>query len=485
MGVDLGAVRVHHDRSADQLNRAVSAKAFTTGDDVFFSSGAYEPASKQGQHLLAHELAHTVQQSGAARRSTIRRMSVQNTDFSKTTTVNVFSGGASGSVAEFSDGAGSIIVKVDQKIGNEVAVADTIISQGGKKNGNSKGFSVGAPASRVASPSEVQAIKSATNAHIGTADPRNFLTGLDSGGPVIIAERLAGEKFHDLLDKAKLTRPDGNGGLEANPEAEAFKMLTQAGPLLALAKAAPADILMGMFDRIVGTFNGENFIYDQAKQAFNFVDNTQNGAGGFLTSVQQKFGSQVSTYTSQTSFTDWCTSTYVLELQNKDFGAIATRMANTLSSGLASRLNQLRKGEGKIIRQFAAHIEPYKPMMVATITKGLKAGHATLMGQLKNPVSLAAGVAADKRFEVVESLSARYFFLKGASAAEAWPKATAQATKLVPRTVAAPKAPVRPNTPTPALPKKPATPFAGAQPRGQGARATGGGHRMPQLPKVP
>jgi len=64
LGADLSRVRVHTDHAADQLNRALSASAFTTGSDVFFSQGAYNPGSSDGQKLLAHELTHVVQQGG-------------------------------------------------------------------------------------------------------------------------------------------------------------------------------------------------------------------------------------------------------------------------------------------------------------------------------------------------------------------------------------------------------------------------------------
>jgi hypothetical protein len=64
-GVDFGAVRIHHDSQATQLNRKIQARAFTTGSDVFFSAGEYNPGSADGQQLLAHELTHVVQQGGA------------------------------------------------------------------------------------------------------------------------------------------------------------------------------------------------------------------------------------------------------------------------------------------------------------------------------------------------------------------------------------------------------------------------------------
>ncbi|MEQ8753318.1 MAG: DUF4157 domain-containing protein [Coleofasciculus sp. G1-WW12-02] len=61
-GADFSGVRVHTDGTSDQLNQSIQAKAFTTGQDVFFRKGAYNPGSRGGQELLAHELTHVVQQ---------------------------------------------------------------------------------------------------------------------------------------------------------------------------------------------------------------------------------------------------------------------------------------------------------------------------------------------------------------------------------------------------------------------------------------
>ena len=63
---DLSDVRVHTDDTADKLNHAVSARAFATGTDVYFARGEYNPGSADGDRLIAHELAHVVQQRGAA-----------------------------------------------------------------------------------------------------------------------------------------------------------------------------------------------------------------------------------------------------------------------------------------------------------------------------------------------------------------------------------------------------------------------------------
>jgi hypothetical protein len=53
--------------TADRLNRSVSARAFATGTDVYVANGEYSPGSADGDRLIAHELAHVVQQRGAPR----------------------------------------------------------------------------------------------------------------------------------------------------------------------------------------------------------------------------------------------------------------------------------------------------------------------------------------------------------------------------------------------------------------------------------
>ena len=76
-GRDFSDVRVHTDAHANQLARSVQAKAFTTGNNIVFRSGQYNPTEPSGQHLLAHELTHVVQQSGDKGRSTLHRQFIQ------------------------------------------------------------------------------------------------------------------------------------------------------------------------------------------------------------------------------------------------------------------------------------------------------------------------------------------------------------------------------------------------------------------------
>jgi hypothetical protein len=71
-GRDLGHVRVHHGSAAATLARDINARAFTHGADIYFGAGQYDASSTEGRRLLAHELAHTVQQDdGTLRRKAL------------------------------------------------------------------------------------------------------------------------------------------------------------------------------------------------------------------------------------------------------------------------------------------------------------------------------------------------------------------------------------------------------------------------------
>lgn len=65
-GFDFGAVRIHTDQRAADSARDVDALAYTVGRDIVFATGQYAPGSQQGRRLLAHELAHVVQQTAGS-----------------------------------------------------------------------------------------------------------------------------------------------------------------------------------------------------------------------------------------------------------------------------------------------------------------------------------------------------------------------------------------------------------------------------------
>ncbi|HVL26277.1 MAG TPA: DUF4157 domain-containing protein [Thermomicrobiales bacterium] len=61
---DLAAVRVHHDAAAARAARNADARAFAAGRDIFFAEGAFSPVTRAGRELIAHEVAHVLQQTG-------------------------------------------------------------------------------------------------------------------------------------------------------------------------------------------------------------------------------------------------------------------------------------------------------------------------------------------------------------------------------------------------------------------------------------
>jgi Domain of unknown function (DUF4157) len=65
-GYDFSGVRIHTDATAAQSASDVSALAYTVGRDVVFGAGQYSPSTASGRTLLAHELAHVIQQRGTA-----------------------------------------------------------------------------------------------------------------------------------------------------------------------------------------------------------------------------------------------------------------------------------------------------------------------------------------------------------------------------------------------------------------------------------
>ncbi len=78
IGADFSNVSIHTNSNAVQMNKDLGAKAFTHGSDIYFNQGQYDTNSSTGQHLLAHELTHTVQQGGADIKRNCSETSVTN-----------------------------------------------------------------------------------------------------------------------------------------------------------------------------------------------------------------------------------------------------------------------------------------------------------------------------------------------------------------------------------------------------------------------
>lgn len=110
-GTDLSDVRIHTDGAAADSARMLRAQAFTTGSDVYFGDGHWRPDTHQGQRLIAHELAHVVQQrTGGAQPPAASSMVSSPTDPSERqaeVAAGEFAAGRSVDVGALSAGSGA------------------------------------------------------------------------------------------------------------------------------------------------------------------------------------------------------------------------------------------------------------------------------------------------------------------------------------------------------------------------------------------
>ena len=86
-GANFSNVNIHTDSKAVQMSKQLGAQAFTHGNDVYFNKGKYNPNSKEGKHLLAHELTHTIQQMGSKAQNSVQKLS--DSDCSTTKHLNL------------------------------------------------------------------------------------------------------------------------------------------------------------------------------------------------------------------------------------------------------------------------------------------------------------------------------------------------------------------------------------------------------------
>ncbi|HSL75009.1 MAG TPA: DUF4157 domain-containing protein [Ilumatobacteraceae bacterium] len=438
-GADFSSVSVHTGAESDQLNRALNAKAFTVGSDIFFSGNSYSPGSETGRELLAHELTHTVQQGavGVRRRATdhvgvtttpvevVQRLTVAGTRWQKTKKVHVLEQGASGNVASFDDGSGSVIVKSNQAIGAEVAVAAGLFDalDGGKHDG----YSGGAPAVRVASKSEIATIRSVTQDKL-KGDPRNFVSGLGEN-MTLIMDRFEGENVKDLLAKRQTKKKLFSKGRTMDTKSLASQIASSPGPLTVLGRSAGVDIVMGMGDRYVAQYNADNFMFDPKKKRFGFVDNTENWSGGFLTTVITK---DLQRADPKSGFHDWCSTTrYVSMFAQDDMDGLTDLIYDNLIDGGVVYEMVRKKEKHPDADAVAELVANQEPQMRQWLKNGLSQGRAAMIGALQNPVALAGGLSPDKQHDAVTSLAARGRFLQGDAEAVAWHAGKQRAQQLL------------------------------------------------------
>ncbi|WP_258040743.1 DUF4157 domain-containing protein [Pseudanabaena sp. BC1403] len=363
MGADFSGVKVHTDSQSDQLNKSIQAKAFTTGQDVFFRQGAYEPSSKGGQELIAHELTHVVQQNGAqnvANRSTnksklsrkpersqgtqvpaspiklslsslshdqtIQRLSLHDTDWNKVTRFRASEGGVGG-VIFVSDNKSTLVVKPNVREKDEEMIASHLHGSmaSTKKNDRGGKWNIANLDRRFAIHKDVVGIQARAAHFMDDLDPRT-LTLLEAVAvnTTMIQEAAQGVSgFGEIMqDQTK----DGGHIKSANDRIiskkdkvnknSPLKLLTQDPSFaIALGRLAAADIFLGNFDRIVGSANLDNLLMNMSQGKIYPIDNVDPAS-------RVKFTEQVGAQ--KITLQDWLNHPLVTMFIGGHYNAIAT-----------------------------------------------------------------------------------------------------------------------------------------------------------------
>ncbi|MGV3604189.1 MAG: DUF4157 domain-containing protein [Dyadobacter fermentans] len=91
-GHDFSDVRLHTGSNAVQMSRDMQAQAFTHGNDIYFNENKYNPGSRDGKRLLAHELTHTVQQGGGVQKKLVQKAGNQPGGSDKSSDPDIYDG---------------------------------------------------------------------------------------------------------------------------------------------------------------------------------------------------------------------------------------------------------------------------------------------------------------------------------------------------------------------------------------------------------
>lgn len=237
-GADLGDVRIHTDEAADTLNRQLGARAFTTGSDVFFGQGEYAPSTSAGRHLLAHELAHTFQQTGA---QPIRRaLALNNTRWSDAKSMSATTGSATG-VFFLKDKAGKTLVVKGAHGTARLEMAGEIMEAAGGEAVPQRMISLSSKEGKKL----VRVMKSlAKKAPVDTSSGKNevlakFNSQIAGGGFDAVQVMEAYENLGNVQDLA-----------ESGDLGQTIPMMVKHGFFRQLGRMHAADIFMGNEDRV-------------------------------------------------------------------------------------------------------------------------------------------------------------------------------------------------------------------------------------------
>jgi len=436
-GADLSGVRIHTGGEAASLSRDLNARAFTTGDDVFFGAGEYQPGTAAGDRVLAHELTHTIQQGGGARR--VSRLALRGTDWAATQTFTVSSGGANG-VGFVDDGSGKLAVKSGEDFPEETTIASNVMNQavGGetqapKKKGKKQdgAWSLASPEARALDGGEEAVLKKRLQAILSEREPtdreKKFVDRIGSGGATIVYELASGKDFSEVVSTQAATTGTGKKQ-KLDPTSVLGQLFTNPAMMMSLGRAGAFDVFIGNGDRLVGFFNTQNFMVDPKTNTITLVDNAAMADEAAFTTTEIKGRSGTFTLEAESGFAAWMGKPFASLFCKGDFQAMAT----SLTGKMASEFNiagSVRPEDQPVIMK---ELQKREKDLQAWFAAGLAEGRNRLLLALNDPLSFVAGVSEEKRLEALTSVYARKFALNGiADPKAAWRMAKANAERVL------------------------------------------------------
>jgi hypothetical protein len=431
-GAEFGTVRTHAGPEATALNRQLGARAFTVGSDIVFGEGQFRPETQGGQRLLAHELAHTLQQGGSARRTIQggpliqRKLTFEDTRWGDAKYLNASSGGGGGVLFVGEQGR-EVVVKPGEDMAIEGAMAGLLhneVGEGAKKKGQST-ISL-APGLRVATAKESRAIKQAVTPLLNLAGAgapdiegtggKKFLQGrarglvgrLDQPG-VVIQDLAAGKEIKDALkDVPKHTEKKVFGGRKLR-KTSPLRIFTDPRSIRALGATTAVDLFTGNKDRLL-MYNNQNFMV--TPYGISMIDNIWMGTdmSYFRTQEIEGRGNTKITITADEGLRTWKKDPEVKALAGGNFDAITTRVWDELVAYAAKDTRKVDK------KAFTKLMNDNKSKFFKGFNAGLAAGREQLLASLnalmRNPAKLQRLAPKVDLTEILATMQKRKEFLE-------------------------------------------------------------------------
>lgn len=287
LGADFSEVRFHTDAGAAAYADEIGARAYTTGSDVYFGTGGFEPS------VAAHELVHTVQQgavgsdaatmsapSGGIQmiRNPFRRRKPSDApnasdapgEIRQRTPVKTLkkaNGSELASVAQVSTSSGPAVLKPRDNPELEAAVADFYNAGGSMFGTRGSSWSFDAPG--------VRGLRGGERGQV-TGMFGHTLAGPEAGETAEgLADRTALYQFVEGTSRAdpRANRRDNEGKLTEAPEnVEDYQRM--------MGRVALMDLITGNGDRVFSAMNFDNWTEDRERQRIHLIDNAFNAHGG-------------------------------------------------------------------------------------------------------------------------------------------------------------------------------------------------------------